>query len=94
MRDISNMINKRLSDLSCKEEDYENSKPLYEAALNENECKTTMTYTKTTTTSNRNRARTIIWFNLSNSQNVKTNIRKTFPKLIKKLNYKIILKKS
>lgn len=94
MRDISNMINKRLSDLSCKEEDYENSKPLYEAALNESECKTTMTYTKTTTTSNRNRARTIIWFNLSNSQNVKTNIRKTFLKLIKKLNYKIILKKS
>ena len=42
-----------MSDLSCKEEDYENSKPLYEAALNESECKTTMTYTKTTTTSNR-----------------------------------------
>ena len=47
-RDIPNMISKRLSDLSCNEEEYEKAKPLYETALNESGYKTTMTYTKTT----------------------------------------------
>ena len=42
------MIIKRLSDLSCNEEEYEKAKPLYETALNESGYKTTMTYTKTT----------------------------------------------
>ena len=40
------MINKRLSDLSCNEEEYEKAKPLYETALNESDYKTTLTYTK------------------------------------------------
>ena len=43
-----------------------------------------MTYTKTTNVNNRNRARNIIWFNPPYSQNVKTNIGKTFLKLVKK----------
>ena len=47
-RDIPNMISKRLSDLSCNEEEYVKAKPLYETALNESGYKTTMTYTKTT----------------------------------------------
>ena len=40
------MINKRLSDLSCNEEEYEKPKPLYKAALNESGYNTTLTYTK------------------------------------------------
>ena len=32
MRDLRNMINKRLSDLSCNEEEYEKGKPLYDTA--------------------------------------------------------------
>ena len=67
------MINKRLSDLSCNEEEYEKTKPLYETSLNKSGYKTAMTYTKTTTRSNRNRARNIIWFYPRYSQNVKTN---------------------
>ena len=43
-----------------------------------------MTYIKTTTANNRNRARNIIWFNPLYSQNVKTNIGKTFLNLVKK----------
>ena len=35
-------------------------------------------------TNNRDSARNIIWFNLAYTQNVKTNIRKTFLKIIKK----------
>ena len=84
LRDLPSMINKRLSDLSCNEEEYEKAKPLYETALNESGYKTTLTYTKTTNVNNRNRARNIIWFNPPYSQNVKTNIGKTFLKLVKK----------
>ena len=46
LRDLPNMINKRLSDLSCNEEEYEKAKPLYETALNERGYKTAMAYTK------------------------------------------------
>ena len=42
-----------------------------------------MTYIKTTTINNRNRACNILWFNPPYSQNVKTNIGKTFFKLKK-----------
>ena len=52
LRDLPNMINKRLSDLSCNEEEYEKAKPLYETALNGSGYKTTMTYTKTTNVNN------------------------------------------
>ena len=55
------MINKRLSDLSCNEEEYEKAKPLNETALNESGYKKTMPYTKTTTANNRNRARNVRW---------------------------------
>ena len=78
------MINKRLSDLSWNEEEYGKANSLYETVLNENGYKTIMTYTTTTNGNNRNRARDIVWFNPPYSQNVKTNIGKTFLKLVKK----------
>ena len=84
LRDLPNVINKRLSDLSCNEEEYEKVKPLYETALSESGYKTTLTYSKTPNVNNRNRARNIIWFNPLYSQNVKTNIGKIFLKLLKK----------
>ena len=84
LRDLPSMINKRLSDLSCNEEEYEKAKPLYETALNESGYKTTLTYTKTTNVNNRNRAHNIMWFNSPYSQNVKINIEKAFLKLVKK----------
>ena len=52
LRDLPNMINKRLSVLSCNEEEYEKAKPLYETTLNGSGYKTTMTYTKTTNVNN------------------------------------------
>ena len=33
LRDLPSMINKRLSDLSCNEEEYEKAKPLYENCI-------------------------------------------------------------
>ena len=85
LRDLPSMINKRLSDLSCNEEEYEKVTQLYETVLNESRYKTTLTYTKTTNVNNRKRTSNIIWFNPPYSQNVQTNIRKTFLKLVKKL---------
>ena len=79
LRDLPNMINKRLSALSCNEEEYAKVKLLYETALNESGYKTTMAYTKTINVNNRNRAR-----NPPYSQNVKTNIGKTLLKLVRK----------
>ena len=78
------MINKSFSDLSCNEEEYEKTKPLYETAVNESGYKITLTYAKTTIANNRKRAPNIIWFNPLYSQNVKTIIRKTFLKFVKK----------
>ena len=52
LRYLPNMINKRLPDLSCNEEEYEKAKPLYETAVNESGYKKTMAYTKTTTANN------------------------------------------
>ena len=63
LRDLPNMIKKRLADLSCNKEKYEKAKPFYGTALKEKGYKTTMTYTKTTNINNRNRARNIISFN-------------------------------
>ena len=44
LSDLPSMIKKRLSDLSCNEEEYEKAKPLYETALNESGYKTTLAY--------------------------------------------------
>ena len=81
IRDIPNMIRKRLSDLSWNEKGYEKkAKPFCGTALIGSGYKTSLAYTR----SNRNRA-SIIWFNPPYSQNVKTNIGKTFLKLTKKI---------
>ena len=47
------MINKRLSDLSRNEEEFEKAKSLYETALSESVCQITVTWTKTATTNNK-----------------------------------------
>ena len=44
LRDLPNMINKGLSDLSCNEEEYGKAKPLHETAFNQSGHKTTVTY--------------------------------------------------
>ena len=66
------MIHKRLSDVSCNEEEYEKAKPLYETAWNESGYETTMTYAKTATAKQQKQNCNIIWFNPPYSQNVKT----------------------
>ena len=81
---LPNMVNKRLSDLSCNEEEFNKAKPLYENALKNSGFNTSIKYAKDEARTNRNRNRKIIWFNPPFSQSVKTNIGKTFIKLVKK----------
>ena len=79
------MINKRISDLSCNEEEYGKVKSIYESALKDSEHFSSMSYNKSITqNSQRNRNRKVIWFNPPYSQNVKTNIGKLFIKLVRK----------
>ena len=78
------MVNKRLSDLSGNEGEFNKAKPLYENALKDNGFNGSVKYAKDKAKSNRNKNRKIIWFNPPFSQSVKTNIGKTFIKLFKK----------
>ena len=78
------MINKRLSNLSCNEDEFKRAKPLYENALKESGYKVEVKNEATENTNNRNRQRKILWFNPPFSQSVKTNIGKVFLKLVRK----------
>ena len=77
------MINKRLSELSCNQEEFNKTKPLYEDALSESNYKASLQFEKRQYNTKRNRLLKVIWFNSPFSQNVKINIRKTFLKLVK-----------
>ena len=63
------MIKKRLSELSYNKDEFDRPKLLY---------------VQTEVKTNKNRNQDIVWFNPSFSWNVKTNIGKTFLKLIQK----------
>ena len=84
IKDLPKMINKRLSDLSCNEDEFKKAKPLYENALKESGYKAEMKYETSENTNNKTKKRKILWFNLPFSQSVKTNIGKVFLKLVRK----------
>ena len=77
------MINKSLSELSCNQKEFNKAKPLYEETLSESNYKASLKFEKPQYNTKRNRLRKVIWFNPPFSQNVKTNIGKTFLKLVK-----------
>ena len=77
------MINKRISEISCDEEQFEKAKPMYEKALGKSGYKTSFKYVKTPQPK-RNRKRKIIWYNPPYSNHVKTNVGKIFMSLIEK----------
>ena len=83
IKQLPEMINKRISELSCNEEEFHKAKITYESALSEAGYKYKMQYNKTTG-KRKNRPRKTIWFNPPFSLNVKTNIGKAFLKLIEK----------
>ena len=84
MRDLPNMINQRLSELSCNEYKWKKAKPLYENGLKKSGYKAEMKYETSENANNRKRHRKIIWFNPPFSQSMKTNIGIIFLKLVRK----------
>ena len=83
IKKLPKIINKRLSELSWNQGEFNNAKPLYEEGLPESNYKASLKFEKPQYNTKRNRLRKVIWFNTSFSQNVKTNIGKTFLKLVK-----------
>ena len=84
MRNLPNMINQRLSELSCNEYKWKKAKPLYENGLKKSGYKAEMKYETIENANNRKRHRKIIWFNPPFSQSMKTNIGKIFLDLARK----------
>ena len=83
IKELPKMKNKRLSELSCNQEEFNKAKPLYKEALLESNYKASIKFEKPQYNTKRNRLRKVIWFNPPFSQNIKTNIGKTFLKLVK-----------
>ena len=78
------MINKRLSDISYDEEEFEKSAPLYQKALEESGFAHHLKYIPPQSSNRRTRRRNIIWFNPPYCKSVKTNVGRHFLKLINK----------
>ena len=82
LKELPNMINKRISDLSCNEEEFKKSKSQYESALKKSGFIIQMTFNNAKP--KQQIYRKIIWFNPPYNQNVKTNIGRSFLRLIDK----------
>ena len=90
LNQLPKSIAKRISDISSNETAFNNSIPLYQEALKKSAFTEKLSYIKSENVRNINteekkqRKRKIIWFNPPYSMNVKTNIGKTFLKLVRK----------
>ena len=84
IKQLPSMTNKRISNLSFDEIEFDKAKITYETALKNSGYKTTLKFGKTFQNTRRNRNRKMIWFNPPFSLNVKTDIGKEFFKLIRK----------
>ena len=80
--ELSKMINKRSSELSCNQE-FNKAQPLHKKALSESNYKASLKFEKPQYNTKGIRLHKKIWFNPTFSQNVKTTTGKTFLKLVK-----------
>ena len=87
LRKLPTSISKRLSDLSSNKEIFQKSAPVYFEALKKSGFNEPLVFIPATNasenTSKRQRKRKIIWFSSPFSLSVKTNIGRTFLKLLK-----------
>ena len=83
-KQLPSMTNRRISNLSCNENEFNKAKPLYELALKNSGFNYSMKFEAPVESTRRNRNRKVIRFNPSYSLNVKTNIGKVFLKLVRK----------
>ena len=78
------MKNKRISNLSCNENEFSKAQPLYESSLKSSGLNYSIKFEAPVENAMQNRNRKVIWFNPSYSLNVKTNIGIVFLKLVRK----------
>ena len=78
------MINKRISDISCNENEFNRAKPYYENALANSGYQVQMKYTPPDQQVRKNRRRNIMYFNPPFSRSVKTDVGRVFRNLIQK----------
>ena len=85
LKQLPEMINKRLIDLSYNEEEFDKAKSSYQIALEESGHNTRLKYDQCNAErGNRNRKRSIIWYNPPYNMNVNTNVGKKFLQLVRK----------
>ena len=72
------MIEKRLSGISCNQEEFDREKPAYALALEKTGYKQKLEFQTENSSKRRRRKRNITWFNPPFSNNVSTNIGRKF----------------
>ena len=84
MKQLPWMTNRRISNLSCNENEFKKAKPRYESALKNSGFNYSMKFEATAKSARQNRNRKVISFNPPYSLNAETNIGKVFLKLVRK----------
>ena len=83
IRQLPNMIEKRISDISCDEQEFDNVKGEYNRALENSGFTQKIKYTKSFP-KRRNRNRKVIWFNPPYNAQVETDVGRIFLNLVSK----------
>ena len=83
IKQLPEMINRRICEISCNEQEFNKAKLLYEDALEKSGFSHKMEF-KEYQKAPKKRKRNVIWFNPPYSKNVTTNIGKVFLKMINK----------
>ena len=78
------MIGKRISDLSCDEDEFNRAKPIYEEALASSGHPSLLEFQPPAPGKKRNRHRAVTWFNPPYCSSVRTSIGKKFLQLVKR----------
>ena len=84
LKQLPKMTGARLSMLSCNKDEFDKAAAEYQEVLANSGFKEKLTYTPPTQQRRRQRKRKILWYNPPFDLQVKTDIGKTFPKLIDK----------
>ena len=78
------MMEKRLSGISCNQEEFDRAKPAYAQALEKSGNKQKLEFQTENSSKRRQRKRNITWFNPPFSNNISTNIGRKFLNLLDK----------
>ena len=76
------MVNKRLTSLSCNEEEFQKAGPIYKEALKASDFSDELKFSRNPSKPKR-RSRKVTWFNPPFNSNVKTNIGRDFLRLVR-----------